>query len=515
MPKDPGLRAEARRMIGATSWSGEAIRVILALIKDWRVMVITSVYVIVLGYVFLFFLEHKECAKFIVHVFIAIEVLIPLYFAYQLGKELMLGTERHDAKYTSGDYQSDYIALSVHISLSCIFMIAGTILCGALDTSISCIEAAAECIFEAPSLLIEPIVGVLGKMIVLAWSSTLFIMLMSNSVREVDGFIDQFVFTTEQIIVTVFWVFLSVSLLWTLHHVSMYVLSYSAQMWYYRKKAIDSGDDAPVRRGALLSAYYSAVRYHLGSISLGSILSMAFGVLRGCMRVVEEGRDDIPCIRCVRALCGPCLSIRCYDRFLKYTGTEAYMDMAIHSYGFCDSARRVHDLFATKQMAGARAARNDMTGALQMFNFVALGGFVSSTMIVSYWLCTSGYSFLQVSDWKPMVCFSGIVSLIVGTNFLVILDCVGGMLFFTLATEQLRWRRENAEALDRVERVKEKLRLEEARGGILNAVGGWMFSTYEQLEDQEGRMHREVYTTTGMRRMLRRLGYYGEKGSGH
>lgn len=523
MPENATLRDSLREMIGTTSWSGQAIRCILALLRDWQVMILSFTYIIILGYMFLFALDHEGCAKLGVQIFIACEISFPIYFTYKFGKELVLGVESDGANYITGNGQRDSMVCGALLFVSCVFVVAGAVLCEALDTAISCLRAAAECIFNEPTLLIEPIVGVLVKMVVLVWSTMLLVMLMSQSVQEKDGFIDEFVPTMELIVVTGLWMLQAVWLLWTFHHVSMYVLSYSAQLWYYREKAkymVKRGlldeNEVPDNRWAIFRAYGSALRYHMGSIAKGSVLSLIFGLPRMWAHTVEEGRNDRRCIMCLRVFCWPCWRWKLYDGFLKYTGKDAYMDMAMNSYGFWHSAQRVQGLFDMKEMKSAKKARNEMARAMNVLNFVVLGGFVSSTVFFSYCLCKSGVIDPD-SDWKPMAIFSGIVSMIVGANFLVVLDCVGDMLFFTMATEQLRWRTDpaNAEALQRVERMRSAKRqlaseTERSGGGVMHAISGaasWAFSRYEELEDQDGQMHRDVFTPKAMRKMLKQLGY--------
>jgi hypothetical protein len=494
LPSDPYLRSKVEQIVGIDSFPSLLVRAIKSFIFDYEIVIFTGAWIVVLGYFFLFLMEHPASAKCLVHVSITGQIVIPLFLAFQIVKDSLM-----DWVHYAGRHDAMWMATAAALGLvSFAYMCAACILCGGLDMAIGCVEAAAECLFDESSLLLEPIVGMLPKVCVCIVSAFLLLIYLSQAAvsRPEQPLTCGFDFTGEWIAATSFSLFLICWLLTLLHHMSQYVLADVAQAWYYKKKRRHFGrgageasdDENESSTGGICRPYYNLLRYHMGSVAKGSFLSLLFRPFRvfiGLLHSIET--EDQPCARCISLCCVPCLWW--FEEYLQYFCKDAYMDMALgrpppgESSDFMPSARRARDIQKEE-----KATTKQLHSAGSLFFFSSMGLFVLSTAGVTYLCCKIPNFPVQVTDWKPVVFYSAVMSVLIGTNFLVILDTIGDTLFFILAAERRNWK-ENHQG-GRFDQMRQKLEQERERSGLLSSLN-CLWRSWEDHEEK--RMDQGVY----------------------
>jgi len=95
LPSDPQLRNEIYGVIGARQFSSLLVRVIKAVYDNFRIILFSGAWIIVLGYVFLFLIDHAASAKCLVYASIAVEIVMPLYLAARIASEELLNGSSH------------------------------------------------------------------------------------------------------------------------------------------------------------------------------------------------------------------------------------------------------------------------------------------------------------------------------------------------------------------------------------------------------------------------------------
>ncbi|XP_068084126.1 choline transporter-like protein 1 [Anabrus simplex] len=117
------------------------------------------------------------------------------------------------------------------------------------------------------------------------------------------------------------------------------VIAGAVSAWFFTRDKSSLG--FPIVR-----AYGNVVRYHLGSIALGSFLIALVQMVRLVLKFIEslvKGKDN-GVSRCFFRVCQCCLY--CYEKFLQYLTRNAYIEIAMFGYNFCKAGREAFQLIA-------------------------------------------------------------------------------------------------------------------------------------------------------------------------
>ena len=95
----------------------------------------------------------------------------------------------------------------------------------------------------------------------------------------------------------------------------------------------------------ILSSCYTAIRYHMGSVALGSFLLATVNLIRAIIEYIDHKCRQYPnneLVRVITCLFRGCLW--CLDKFLRFLNTNAYIMIAIYGKGFFSSAKDAFSL---------------------------------------------------------------------------------------------------------------------------------------------------------------------------
>eukprot|EP00054_Salpingoeca_dolichothecata_P026510 m.189895 g.189895 ORF g.189895 m.189895 type:complete len:667 (+) comp25677_c0_seq7:74-2074(+) len=113
-----------------------------------------------------------------------------------------------------------------------------------------------------------------------------------------------------------------------------------------------------------LRSLYRLLRYHLGSVALGSLIIAIIQFARAILAYVQKKTKNktgalvqyfLKCIAC-------CLW--CFEKCMKFINKNAYIEIAIYGYSFCHAARRAFFLLLTNIL---RVAALNGIGVLVLF----------------------------------------------------------------------------------------------------------------------------------------------------
>jgi len=219
-------------------------------------------------------------------------------------------------------------------------------------TAVDCVEAACECIFSMPSLLVLPVLEAVWRIcmagvLIYGFTSLLSTATMKTNYMDikgerVGGLTWSLAFSNEQRAMVACYVLGGTWLLELSGALSQFVLSYSVVLWYYTPKPKGSGPNSPLIRGFVVG-----VIFHLGSLALGALLTCllrpAHLLLGSLAQHAGPGSNNAICGTVARCL-GCC--IERYQRYLQHLNGHAYIDVCISSSSFCTAAQNSADFLA-------------------------------------------------------------------------------------------------------------------------------------------------------------------------
>jgi solute carrier family 44 protein 1 (choline transporter-like protein) len=118
------------------------------------------------------------------------------------------------------------------------------------------------------------------------------------------------------------------------------VLAGAISDWYFNRNKNALG--TPILRSG-----YNLVRYHLGSVALGSFLIAVVQFARVVLKCAEKYLHSHrgKCVDCALKCCQCCLY--CFEKILKYMSRNAYIEIAMYGYSFCQAGRQAFKLLVS------------------------------------------------------------------------------------------------------------------------------------------------------------------------
>lgn len=202
----------------------------------------------------------------------------------------------------------------------------------------------------------------------------------------------------------------------------------SASTWYFSRKDIPDDDGIPGDSDVSKGLWWT-YRYHFGSIAFGSLVLALVWFIKAIFEYIGNKVNDATggnaFTRCLLGCIFCCID--CFDRFLRFLTTNAFIYMAISSENFCESALNAFCLILKN------AAKFSFVETIaKVFMFMCKISIACLTTICGYFLMLVMIpENTPVTDiWWPLIvifCISYIIALVFISVFdvgaLTILQC--------------------------------------------------------------------------------------------
>ncbi|KAL8610617.1 hypothetical protein ACOMHN_006336 [Nucella lapillus] len=195
-------------------------------------------------------------------------------------------------------------------------------------------KEAGKAITKMPFLLIQPFLVLIFLGGTLAGFGYMFFFLVTTRDAKVDTATDFVSFEFADLMKGMF-VYYLLGIIWVSQFLlgcERLIISSAVALWYFRRDKSTLG--API-----LKSIYRLIRYHLGSVAFGSLIIALVVLARWMLSFIQNrlsGKENFMvkfCLKCL-ACC-----LWCFEKILKFISSNAYIEIAIHGYGFCKAAR--------------------------------------------------------------------------------------------------------------------------------------------------------------------------------
>eukprot|EP01059_Diplonema_ambulator_P006365 TRINITY_DN160_c2_g1_i3.p1 TRINITY_DN160_c2_g1~~TRINITY_DN160_c2_g1_i3.p1 ORF type:complete len:682 (+),score=180.32 TRINITY_DN160_c2_g1_i3:1523-3568(+) len=201
------------------------------------------------------------------------------------------------------------------------------------------------------------------------------------------------------------------------------ILAFCAVFWYW---SVPGDHKQP--QGGVLKGLWLTIRYHLGTLMLGSLLVAVIQLLRVMLQAFEDrmrrisDSEIVTCfIRCVQC----CLA--CFERLIKFINRNAYIMTAMCGDNFCSGARRA--LFLLMRHAFDVIAVNFIADCVMFFGklqIVALSTALGWLLIVQENMTGDN---IATEDCILTLVVIAIISFIIASDFVAVFSvCVDAVL---------------------------------------------------------------------------------------
>ncbi|GLH03077.1 Choline transporter-like protein 1 [Gryllus bimaculatus] len=135
------------------------------------------------------------------------------------------------------------------------------------------------------------------------------------------------------------------------------VIAGAVSKWFFTRDRNSMG--CPIAR-----SFWNLIRYHLGSVALGSFLIALVQIIRAILKYVESKTkaSENAVSRCIFRTCQCCLW--CFEKVLQFFSRNAYIEVAMNGYNFCKGGQQAFKLFATNAL---RVAAINSVGDFVLF----------------------------------------------------------------------------------------------------------------------------------------------------
>mmetsp|Transcript_64347 Transcript_64347/g.141844 ORF Transcript_64347/g.141844 Transcript_64347/m.141844 type:complete len:619 (+) Transcript_64347:10-1866(+) len=452
MPSDPAFAQVVSKELSANPYMEKVIKA-SEIERAWLPLLISAGLAFILGFVYLFVLEH--CACCLMWSGFAIIVAVP----GAIGGYLIYASQQGgiDGIPSSGDAQYDlYIGCAAAV-FSLIFLCVACCKASQIDMAIECVEKACACIFDMPTLLVEPLLSLLGQALFLFPMLAGFLLLIScgrvtkehpagktastdiTSITGVASALTSQYFQYDDIeyAYIAYYVFMMVWVVELCHATSQFVVAYTVELWYFADRG-DGHHEAKACFG-MCKGFCVGVTHHFGTLLCGSFIITAVWAVRLVVAAIAQEAQDTgnPLGACLGKIC-LCL-VDCFKRCLEFVNRNAYMDVAMNATNFCQGA--LHALEVITHEATAAIVLN---GATWVFQIAGLGAISASNagitwLMLRHWeLFSSPESEHYVQDPVYLCGASAIIGLLVAWPFMNIFDYTADVVLFCEAYEAQR-----------------------------------------------------------------------------
>eukprot|EP00928_Gymnodinium_smaydae_P087834 TRINITY_DN72027_c0_g1_i1.p1 TRINITY_DN72027_c0_g1~~TRINITY_DN72027_c0_g1_i1.p1 ORF type:complete len:697 (-),score=79.17 TRINITY_DN72027_c0_g1_i1:123-1925(-) len=433
-------------------------------VNNWKLLAYGSALTLVMGlaYIYLLNVMGPTCIR----LSLANIVVYPLLVACVIY--LHGGGNGTAAFGRPQEHASEYFCIFL-VCAACALGVFVCFECRYASNAVKFVQVALECIWNERTLQVEPIFAWMLKVVVLAPLCCEFMLLMTS---ETELYSAQLSFIPDSQHSRPYLSAFAFLMVWCyilLSHLSFFATAYAAQFWYFTPYV----DGQKMKTGwRLLEGYWVALRYHLGTICLGSFLTafvwpfrMLFDFSFGLI-IQSNARG----VNRLRKLC--CCCRRCFDCMMEPVSRVVYLDVCLTSSGFLEASKR-----SVSMMHCRSPAMTDVYKGCWVFHPMGFSSLAMPSMLLLQWQVSrsaftvpNNEEFLQEPFFFILV--SALISLVAASGFVCTVDATVESLLFCVTSDQLRF-----------EDIQKKL-----KEGRPSEEGGFFSQMLSYFDDSEAAM---------------------------
>jgi len=258
-----------------------------------------------------------------------------------------------DLNYNTSAQETDYTVLT-YLSYACygacgLFLVLILFMWRRIKLAIAIMKCAVEFMGATCSILLVPIVSFAVSVgLVMCWLLALGYLYSCGSVEHKDQYTTFGNVEWQESARRVFY-FEAVAIVWLVEFLHLYtqlVLALVVCFWYFGR--------GKQQNCTICTAIYTALRYHIGSVALASLLVSIVKLVKWLLYYIQkhlyvahfQGNELIKFF----CLCLSCY-MDCFERFLQYIDKNALITMTYTGQSFCSCAQEVFELLGSN---GAR-----------------------------------------------------------------------------------------------------------------------------------------------------------------
>lgn len=433
VPKIGEYQGQIQELMGSDTFFTWAIQG-AELVKNYEVLMIAACVAISCSFIFLFVVEWFSSA--LVSIAIAAIVGVFSWMGYVSLEAYITGSEatQYGQQLAATDLgvdglQGDLIIGSVSVGVACIVLLCACFQCNKCMAAAEACKDAADCLMTMPSLMLEPLVSFLLKIpFFIVGIGGLVVFITSGDYQTVDLTKPETLIHPDNLALmcALYWGFV---FLWTmelLHYISVFVVIYVAEVWFFRHYGEGKRGSFCSMCGPTLviKAWWAGITKHLGSMIYAALLVALLRPVRWVINLIltaQEAADNPMCsmIMATVTMCiGACMA--CFRRVLDLTSQIGLMEIAYRgNMGFCEAQKHAFELIFSEKGKWAT-----VEGLATAFVVLGVASISAGTTILTYMLVktlprySDESSEWYVSDPRNISVSSGVVALLMSMSIL-------------------------------------------------------------------------------------------------
>ena len=379
----------------------------------------------VLGVSLLLSLVYMGLLRWCTGLVVYLSILAVLVALAGTGVEISYQADRN---YNTTTQETDYNVLK-YLSYCCygacgLFILLILFMRRRIKLAIAIMKCAVEFMGEICSIILVPIVSFAALIGLMAcWLFALGFLYSCGSVAHKDQYSAFGNVSWDENARRMFY-FEAVAIVWLvefLHFYTQLVLAFVVCFWYFDHGRADK------QHWKICAGIYTALRYHIGSVALASLLVAIVKLVKWLFYYIQKHiyAANFQGNQIIKFFC-LCLScyMDCFERFLQYIDKNALITMTYTGKGFCSCAQEVFELL------GSNGARFLALGSLgELLSFLGKALIIALSAGLGFLLVTEAtfYSEKLTSPIAPVVVFTLIaycVSSLFMSIFEMTCDCI-------------------------------------------------------------------------------------------
>ncbi len=286
-----------------------------------------------------------------------------------------------------------------------------------INLAISVIKEASKAIKSMPSIILLPLVKYIPLLALFCWTVFIIAFLATNGSQLSQAFNNvtkqytgKSFSPSQQMYFLVIYTLMNFYWSWNvIIGLSQITIAGAVGTWYWTREKRN------VPFFVILKAFGRGLFYHFGSVALGALLVAIISViqfilmslqyrLKGANNAVAKGL-----LACLQTLCG------CLESLMKLMNKNAYIEIAIYGYSFCEGSKHAFSLIAAN---GLRLFTID--GISSIILFFGKMGITCGTGILGWYLLRRDASIIE--NYTVPLIFICLFAYIIATAFVNVVD---------------------------------------------------------------------------------------------